>query len=127
MIVYDTSVAIMFRDGDERVLKRSSKVRPPYAITVVTQVELEGGVFRRPEHARVIRARLDSMYQVFDILPFLEDSAQEYGRIIAAVGYSRRKILDRMIAAQALVHGATLATTNPHDFDDVPGLTVEAW
>ena len=33
---------------------------------------------------------------------------------------SRRKLLDRMIAAQALVHRATLVTFNPDDFSDVP-------
>jgi len=32
-----------------------------------------------------------------------------------------------MIAAQALVHKATLVTQNPNDFRDVPGLTLLAW
>lgn len=50
-----------------------------------------------------------------------------YGRIVAHAGYSRRKLLDRMIAAQALVHRAALVTLNADDFTDVPGLKLEAW
>ena len=38
-----------------------------------------------------------------------------YGTIVASAGYSWRKLLDRMIAAQALVHRATLVTFNPGD------------
>jgi tRNA(fMet)-specific endonuclease VapC len=47
--------------------------------------------------------------------------------IVANAGYSRRKLLDRMIAAQALVHRATLITFNVDDFSDVPGLKLRAW
>jgi predicted nucleic acid-binding protein len=54
-------------------------------------------------------------------------AADAYGTIVAHAGYSRRKLLDRMIAAQALVHRATLVTMNPDDFADVAGLTVVAW
>ena len=32
-----------------------------------------------------------------------------------------------MIAAQALVHRATLVTANPADFRNVPGLELLAW
>jgi predicted nucleic acid-binding protein len=35
--------------------------------------------------------------------------------------------LDRMIAAQALMHRATLVTFNPDDFSDVPGLSSLRW
>jgi hypothetical protein len=50
-----------------------------------------------------------------------------YGAFPASAGYSRRKLLDRMIAAQALVHRATLVTFNPDDFSDVPGLSSLVW
>ena len=37
------------------------------------------------------------------------------------------KLLDRMIAAQALVHRASLVTFNPDDFSDIPGLSSLVW
>ena len=40
---------------------------------------------------------------------------------------ARRKLLDRVIAAQAIVHRATVVTMNPDDFADIPGLDVLAW
>jgi predicted nucleic acid-binding protein len=60
-------------------------------------------------------------------LAFDDAAANAYRTIVEAAGYSRRKLLDRMIAAQALVHRATLVTMNPDDFRDVPGLTILAW
>ena len=44
-----------------------------------------------------------------------------------ARGYSLAKQLDRMIAAQALVHHAILITRNGADFRDVPGLRLLEW
>jgi len=61
------------------------------------------------------------------VLAFDEASGDAYRMIVAAAGYSRRKLLDRMIAAQALVHQATLVTRNPSDFQDVPGLELLVW
>ena len=61
------------------------------------------------------------------VVHFDTADARAYGDIVRAVGYSRRKLLDRMIAAQARVRGATLVTANPADFRDVPGLELLAW
>jgi predicted nucleic acid-binding protein len=49
------------------------------------------------------------------------------GTMVASAGYSRRRLLDRMIEAQALVHRASLITFNPDDFSDVRGLPLLAW
>ncbi len=61
------------------------------------------------------------------VLAFDETAADAYRQIVEAVGYSRRRLLDRMIAAQALVHRATLVTLNAGDFRDVPGLDLLPW
>ena len=60
------------------------------------------------------------MLSAIPALAFDDLAAKTYGAIVASAGYSRRKLLDRMIAAQALVHRATLVTFNPDDFSDIP-------
>ena len=96
-------------------------------ISVVTRVELEGGVYREPAQTPARRARLDAMLSAIPALAFDDLAAETYGDIVASAGYSRRKLLDRMIAAQALVHRATLVTFNQDDFSDVPGLSLLVW
>ena len=85
-------------------------------ISVVTRVELEGGDYREPAHAHIRRARLDVMLSAIPALAFDDLATKTYGAIVASAGYARRKILDRMIAAQALVHRATLVTFSSSGF-----------
>ncbi len=123
----DSNVAIRLRDGDPAILERMAGLDDAVLLSIVTRVELEGGVYRDPAYGPVRRARLDAMLEALPTLAFDDEAAKAYGAIVARAGYSRRKLLDRMIAAQALVHGATLVTMNPGDFADVAGLTVLSW
>jgi len=125
--VLDTNVAIHLRDGDPAVTDRVAALEGAVLISVITRVELEGGVYREPAQAAIRRARLDVMLAAIPTLDFDAAAADAYGAIVAHVGYSRRKLLDRMIAAQALVHRATVVTLNADDFGDVPGLQLLAW
>jgi predicted nucleic acid-binding protein len=70
---------------------------------------------------------LDAILSTIPVLNFDEASADAYRAIVETAGYSRRKLLDRMIASQALAHRAALATLNQGDFSDVPGLQLLAW
>jgi tRNA(fMet)-specific endonuclease VapC len=123
----DTNVAIHLRDGDPAVTARVAALAGAVLMSIVTRVELEGGVYREPAHAAVRRARLDAMLAAIPTLAFDDAAADAYGAIVAHARYSRRKLLDRMIAAQALVHRASLVTLNASDFTDVAGLHVVAW
>jgi predicted nucleic acid-binding protein len=122
----DTSVAILLRNGEPSDLARLARLDGVH-LSVITQVELEGGVHREPEQAVVRRARLDAMLRNLPVVPFESKTASVYGAVVETTGYSRRRILDRMIAATALELGATLVTANPADFADVAGLSVLAW
>jgi tRNA(fMet)-specific endonuclease VapC len=116
----DTNVAIHLRDGDPAV-------EGAVLLSIITRVELEGGVYADPANTALRRPRLDVMLEALPVVSFDEPAAEAYRRILEACGYSRRKVLDRMIAAQALAHRATLVTANPDDFRDVPGLELLAW
>ena len=107
----DTDVAIHLRDGDPEVTRKAAALPDARLLSIITRVELEGGVYRYPAHASVRRARLDAMLSAIPTLAFGDPAAETYATIVASAGYSRRKILDRMIAAQALVHRATLVTS----------------
>ncbi len=123
----DTNVAIHLRDGDPDVADRILALDDAIFLSVVSRVELDGGVHRDANDAAVRRARLDVLLAAIPTLAFDDDAADAYAAIIAHAGYSRRKLLDRMIAAQALVHRATLVTMNPGDFGDIPALNIWAW
>jgi predicted nucleic acid-binding protein len=125
--IIDTNVAIHLRDGDAGVAKRLEELGDGVLMSIVTRVELEGGVYRVPEYAAIRRARLDVIIAAIPALAFDDLAAGFYAAILAEAGYSRRKILDRMIAAQALAHRATLITMNAEDFADIPGLDYLDW
>ena len=123
----DTDVAIRLRDGDANVANHVLALDDAIFLSVVTRVELEGGVHRDAANASIRRARLDVLLAAIPTLAFDDDAADAYAAIVAHAGYSRRKLLDRMIAAQALVHRATLITMNADDFTDIPALHVRQW
>ena len=125
--ILDTNVVIHLRDGDATVTARVAELHDAILMSVVTRVELEGGVYRDPAYAQIRRTRLDAILAAIPTLAFDDAAANAYGAILAGAGYSRRKLLDRMIAAQALVHRGTLITLDPSDFSDVPGLALVAW
>lgn len=123
----DTNIAVHLRDRDEAVLAKYAKLEGPTVLSIVTRVELEGGVWTKPGDAALRRHRLDRLLSVLPVLPFDEAAADAYRQIIEVTGYSRRKVLDRMIAAQALTRTATLVTMNGDDFRDVPSLQLLEW
>ena len=125
--ILDTDVAIHLRDGDLNIAGRVAALEGAVLLSIVTRVELEGGVWRVPAEAHLRRPRLDAMLASLPVLAFDDAAADAYRGIVEAVGHSRRRLLDRMIAAQALVHRATLVTCNGEDFRDVPGLNLLTW
>ncbi len=126
-VLLDTDALIHLRDGDPEITDKVAAVGDGVLMSIVSRVELEGGVWRDPGLAHVRRARLDVILAAIPALAFEAEAADAYRAIVASAGYSRRKLLDRMIAAQALVHRAALATRNDSDYADIPGLVLLRW
>ena len=125
--ILDTSVAIHLRDSDPVITGRIAALDATILLSIISRVELEGGVYRDPVEANGRRTRLDVMLTALPVLEFDRAAADAYRDIVEVAGYSRRKLLDRMIAAQALAHRATLVTFNAGDFRDIPGLSLLEW
>lgn len=125
-LLLDTSVAIELVDDVQRTADRVAQLDGQF-LSVVSRVELEAGVYRDGGPNPAIRARVDKLIEQVEVLPFTGREAQCYSSIIAAMGFSRRLIVDRMIAATALANNLKLATLNARDFRDIPGLQLEDW
>lgn len=123
----DTNIAIHLRDGNEAVEIEMLALGILPDLSIISATELEGGVTRAPALADFRRAKLDEMLSTFAILSYGPAESVAYGKIVAAVGYSRPKLLDRMIAATAIVNGLTLITANAADFREIPGLNLLDW
>lgn len=115
------------REGSVEIVDRVDDLpRKPF-LSVVTRVEVEGGVYASSDEQEERRTAVDALLSMLPLLDFDFEMAGIYGRIVAEQGFSRHKVIDRMIAATALVSGMTLVTTNPGDFSDIDGLKLEAW
>ena len=96
-------------------------------LSIVSRLEMEGGVDRVQADSGLRRALLDTMLGGLEMLPFDAACADASRAIVDSAKSSRRELLDRMIAAQALVHRATLVTLNGADIRDVAGLDLLEW
>jgi tRNA(fMet)-specific endonuclease VapC len=126
-LLLDTSVAIALRDLDPEISGRIEGLDTDPLLSIISVVELEGGVARAMQGRAHRRRLLDEMLDALEILPFGLREAEIYGAIVASLGFARSKVIDRMIAAQAIAVGATLATLNPKDFGAIPRLMFEDW
>jgi tRNA(fMet)-specific endonuclease VapC len=123
----DTNVVIHLRDGDEGIARNMAELDALPAIAMITRIELENGLYRGPEQTELLRTNLEAILRRTDVIDFGEMEFGAYRTILEQVGFSKRKVLDRMIAATALAHDLTLITMNGKDFRDVPGLKLVEW
>ena len=123
----DTNVVIHLRDGNAFVARQMAGLDGPPLLSMITRIELENGIYREPEWAETRRANLDAILQRSTTIDFCDEEFQAYQTILEHRGYSKSKVLDRMIAATALAHDLTLITMNGKDFRDVPGLKLLTW
>jgi tRNA(fMet)-specific endonuclease VapC len=123
----DTNIAIHARDGSEPVLDKLVEHSGAVLLSALSLAELQRGIYKSPEYSALRRARLNTLLEGLSVVPFDAAAAEAYGRIIAQIGWSRSRDMDRLIAANALAIQCVLVTANVADYVRVPGLTIENW
>lgn len=123
----DTNIAIHARDGSETIYARLIEHSGVVMISALSLAEMQWGLYASAELLALRRARLAELLEAIPVVPFGRDAAEAYGAIVAEIGWSRSRQMDRLIAAHALVIPATLVTANTADFTGIPGLEVENW
>lgn len=126
----DTNICIyLIKKKPEIVLyKLKKEINTGVGISSITMSELEYGV-QKSKHVQQNSLNLLKFIIQFDILPYDENAAREYG-IIRTDLEKRGKIIgnmDLLIGAHAKSLGTTLVTNNEKEFKRIEGLTIENW
>jgi tRNA(fMet)-specific endonuclease VapC len=123
----DTNIAIYARDGVEAVLNRMGRHEGALFVSALSLAELQRG-FAAPGPQTILRRiRLEKLLSAVPVLSFDRSAALAYGQIIAKMGWSHTKDMDRLIAGHALSTSSILVTANTADFGAVSGLVIEDW
>jgi tRNA(fMet)-specific endonuclease VapC len=133
MICLDASVVIaivnMRSVKPRRRLGDALHAGTPIALPVVALHELRYSISKSPQR-EVEEQRFKKFLSLgIAILSFEADDAIHAAEIRAAMDVYSAPMdpYDGLVAAQALRHGATLATLNKEGFERVPGLSVMDW
>jgi tRNA(fMet)-specific endonuclease VapC len=125
----DTNSVSYFLKGRGRVAQRLL-AEPPANVGLPSVVlyELEYGA-SRSQAPSDLKARLDALLRLLQVLPFAEAEARAAARIRAELERQGKPIgpMDVLVAATAVAHQAVLVTHNTKEFRRVPGLHVEDW
>ena len=134
MILLDTNVLSEFmrpRPSANVVAWMDEQPADEVYTSAISRAEIEVGLLLMPPGKRQ-EALSQAAWAMFAedfagrCLPFDEDAAQQYARIVSARTRSGRPISveDAQIAAIALAHRMPLATRNTTDFEGIDGLEV---
>jgi tRNA(fMet)-specific endonuclease VapC len=122
----DTNVAIRILNQDIAVAaRRGSELEMFLSVVVVGELLFGANLSSQPT---LNRARIDRLSELCPMVPQDLATADHYASLKAALRRKGRPIPDNdiWIAACALRHGLTLATSDRH-FDQVEDLKIESW
>lgn len=125
----DTSTLVDFLRGDTNTIAAMQRadVADLVTSTVVVEELFAGTALARDSHLE--QFRVESLLRPIRVLPFDEKSARAAGLLRVMLQQKGTPIGngDRMIAATAIAHDASMVTSNVREFARVPGLIVEDW
>jgi tRNA(fMet)-specific endonuclease VapC len=124
----DATVVFAAACGEAATLSRLSRLSiADVAIPALVYAELLGAAAAAGGDNPRLAENLALIAENLDILPFDRRAADAYEAWLRVIEPKRRRMLDRLTAAQALAEGRTLATLRPDEFADLPGLSLESW
>lgn len=129
MFLLDTNTVLDYFRGKGKVGARLLAVPPSeIALPAVTAYEVWVGVLGS-QNATRRQIEYERFLALVDVLPFDAVASRRAAQLRIALERKGEGIgpLDTLIAATALVHGATLVTRNVREFARVPSLHVESW
>jgi tRNA(fMet)-specific endonuclease VapC len=130
MYLIDTDICIYLIRNRDAGLRAKVESHAPYDISIsaITIAELEYGVAKS---ARVGKNRmaLRNFLSAFEIIPFDDRDAEQFGLIRAFLQRNGTPIgpYDLQIASQGLARGWPVVTNDENEYRRVPGLKVENW
>ena len=125
----DTNTCIAAMRKHPKVLQRMAAISPAdCAISTIAIYELYTGVEKSADPVKE-RARVETLIQNFQELPFDTIAAQEAAWVRALLESQGQPIgpYDTLLAGHALAGAFVLVSANVKEFSRVPGLTVENW
>lgn len=130
MYLIDTNICIyLIMNRNESVRKRIEEAKPyQVAVSAVSAAELAYGA-AKSRHIEQNRRVLRNFLSAFEIVPFDDRDAEQFGIIRALLEKQGQPIgvYDLEIASQGLARNMTVVTNNEKEFRRVPGLMVENW
>ena len=130
MYLIDTNICIyLIMNRNESVRKRIEEEKPyQVAVSAVSAAELAYGA-AKSRHIEQNRRVLRNFLSAFEIIPFDDRDAEQFGIIRALLEKQGQPIgvYDLEIASQGLARNMTVVTNNEKEFRRVPGLRVENW
>ncbi|MCK4542436.1 MAG: type II toxin-antitoxin system VapC family toxin [Spirochaetales bacterium] len=130
MYLIDTNICIYLIKKQNQDLRVKVEQQKPFdiAISAISVAELEYGV-AKSKHTEKNRIALQNFLSSFEIIPFDDIDAEQFGIVRAYFEKMGQQIgtYDLEIASQALARGYIVVTNNEKEFRRVPGLKVENW
>lgn len=125
--VLDTDVVVDVLRGRQEVIARLAAVSPDdVAVTTMTLAELLYGAAVSSNSERNAQ-EVERFVSRVRVLSFSREAAVRHAIVRRALRGQPIGPNDLVVAATALLAGATLVTSNTGEFSRVPGLAIENW
>ncbi|RZS88437.1 tRNA(fMet)-specific endonuclease VapC [Phyllobacterium myrsinacearum] len=121
------TISNLLRNQNDRLTDKVRQQSKTVCTSILVAAELRYGVDKKGSSR--LRAIIEELLAIIDILPFESPADTHYARIRTELEATGKPIgpNDLLIAAHACATGTVLVTDNVKEFSRVPGLQIENW